>query len=183
MTAGSPRHDPTAGSSFPALSGSVRERCLLLIAGLDVPVPFDVDTLCARVAAHRGRPLRLVPVETTGEDQLSGFWAGYPEDDVIVFESATTPYHRACIVLHELGHILFDHHPASDLAAEVADAVPDASGAALRMLGRHAYAAIEEQEAETFATLLLEQHSGGGPRLTDPAAARTVEQLHLTFQS
>lgn len=183
MSARNLRHDPTAGSSSPARGDSVRERCLRLIAGLDVPVPFDVDDLCARVAARRGRPLRLVPVETTGEDQLSGFWAGYAEDDVIVFESGTTPYHRACIVLHELGHILFDHHPASDLATDVADAVPDASGAALRMLGRHAYPDLEEQEAETFATLLLEEHLGSGPRVTDPTAARTVEQLQSTFQS
>jgi hypothetical protein len=181
MTAREVRHHPTT-SSDAAPAGSVRERCQRLIAGLDIPVPFNVDDLCARVAARRGRPLRLVPVETTGEDQLSGFWAGYAEDDVIVFESGTTPYHRACIVLHELGHILFDHHPASDLATDVAAAVPDASGAALRMLGRHAYPDVEEQEAETFATLMLERYPASGPGVTDATAARTVEQLQSTFQ-
>jgi hypothetical protein len=78
--------------------------------------------------------------------------------DYVFYESQTTPLHREHIVLHELGHILFDH---SSLVGE------DSDGRAPVILGRTNYTTRQEQEAEMLASMIRIRTAGPGPR---PAA-------------
>ncbi|SEP53084.1 hypothetical protein [Amycolatopsis saalfeldensis] len=41
---------------------SLRRRCAGRLRGLEIPVPFDLSVLAERIAARRGRPLKLLPM-------------------------------------------------------------------------------------------------------------------------
>lgn len=167
-------------------TGSVWNRCVDLIASLDIPVPFDVFALCRRVAAIRGVLMVVQPNDTTLAENVSGFWVSYDDHDLVVYDAGTTHYHRTGIILHELGHILFGHYPAGDFAAHVAKAFPDVAGAVHQMLGlgrcRFDYSDREENEAETFATLMLERYPDPAAGDTDPVTAGVADQLQSTFE-
>lgn len=167
-------------------TGSVRDRCAALIATLDIPAPFDVFALCRRVAVIRGIVMMVRPGNTSRAENVSGFWVSYADHDLVVYDGGTTHYHRDGIILHELGHILFGHYPAGDFAEHIAKAFPDVAGAAHQMLGlgrcRFDYSDREEQEAETFATLVLERHADTASADIDPATAGVAGQLQSTFE-
>ncbi|MDT3397705.1 hypothetical protein RKE29_13775 [Streptomyces sp. B1866] len=87
-----------------------RTRCEAVADTLDIPRPFDLDTLCDRVAARRGRPLRLVPLEGAPDASMPcGVWVATREADLIFYEPATSALHKLHIVLHELAHLLLGH--------------------------------------------------------------------------
>lgn len=162
-------------------------RCVDLIASLDIPVPFDVFELCQRVAVLRGVLMVVEARDTTRAENVSGFWVSYADHDLVVYDGGTTAYHRDGIVLHELGHILFDHYPAGDFAEHIAKAFPDVAGAAHQMLGsgrcRFDYSEREEEEAETFATLVLERYVTAAADGADPVTAGVADQLQSTFEA
>jgi hypothetical protein len=122
-----------------------------------MPDPFDVRALCDLVAGGRGRPIRLVP--TTARDGVLGLWVATDQADLIFFEGATTPPHQDHIVLHELCHLLCDHYPADLADADLARMLmPGLDPVMVRtVLGRTEYTAIEEQEAELLASLILQR--------------------------
>ncbi|WP_455354827.1 hypothetical protein [Streptomyces sp. SYSU K217416] len=87
-----------------------RARCEAVAATLDIPRPFDLDVLCARIAAQRGRPLRLVPLEGAPDGSMPcGVWVATSSADLIFYEPATSALHKLQIVLHELAHLLLGH--------------------------------------------------------------------------
>lgn len=176
----------TAGAA-PHTTESVWTRCSDLIASLDIPVPFDVFELCRRVPALRGVLMVVHAVDTTRADRVSGFWVAYADHDLVVYDAGTTSYHRDGIILHELAHILFGHYPAGDFAEHIAKAFPDVAGAAQQMMGfgrcRFDYSDREEQEAETFATLVLERDSRSATPDADPVTAAVADQLQSTFEA
>ncbi|WP_103355656.1 hypothetical protein [Amycolatopsis sp. CA-128772] len=132
-----------------------------LVRGLDVPVPFDVRTFAGRIAAHRGRPIHLMPV--TGLTGVCGLWIATDAADIIFHEQGTPPAHQEHILLHELSHLLCDHYPVSmDLAAQAQELLPSLDPALVRrVLGRTGYSTDEEREAEMLATLIRQRvHTG-----------------------
>jgi len=165
----------------------LRRRCRKIIAGLDIPAPFDVDELCARIAEDRRRPIDLVPVVMPPRSP-SGVWLSTKDRDVIAFERRTTPLHQEHIILHELGHML-NEDPCSSPgdAADVERLLPDLDPKLIeRMLTRTAaYSAVDELVAETFATMVLEQVNRWTPKpeWEPPAGGAEVRRrIHLTFE-
>lgn len=140
-----------------------------------MPVPFDTNELCAKVAARRGRPIRLVPME--GLTGVCGLWVATATTDLIFYEQVTTPPHQEHIILHELSHVLCDHQRAassassalSSLGGQVEHLLPNLDPEMVhRVLGRAGYTSDEEREAELLASLIRQRarsHTGG--TLTD----------------
>ncbi len=98
-----------------------------------------------------------------------GLWLGTEEADYVFYEARTAPVHREHIILHEIGHVLCDHHrivtdgddgPAARL---LGDPHP---GLVRRLMARTSYTTTEEQEAEMIASLI--QSAGEGGRVAGP---------------
>ncbi|OPG13435.1 hypothetical protein [Microbispora sp. GKU 823] len=135
----------------------LRRACEARARQLPLPSPFDVRRLCAVVAEQRGRPIHLRPL--TGGAGVYGLWVATEVADLIFYEQATTTPHQEHIILHELCHILCDHYPAPDSAAEDTRwLLPDLDPEMVRrVLERAGYSAVEEQEAELLASLIWQR--------------------------
>ncbi|MFC0544698.1 hypothetical protein [Kutzneria chonburiensis] len=121
--------------------GALRRRCRRLLRELDVRPPLDVRDLCDRLAARRGKPIRLVPypIEIPGP---FGLWFATDSADFIVYQQETTRPHQNHIILHELGHMIAEHPSDDESTAFVAR--------------RTCYDSAHEREAELIATIILE---------------------------
>jgi hypothetical protein len=137
-----------------------RRRCAAIAAGLDIPRPFDLDVLLARVAAGRGRKIYLHSF-VSGPGIPCGLWLGTAKADHIFTEEGTSPWHRTQIAVHELAHMLLGHSSTGDGALRLASMLaPDVSPALIRMfLGRSVFFTAEEREAEMLASLVLTRAS------------------------
>lgn len=140
----------------------MKKRCQNLIDTLDLPEPFDIGGFCRRLAETRGRPLRLIALDLP-HGFPCGMWLNTAHADYVFHERNTSPAHRAHIVVHELGHMVFGHQGRSALGDTFSELLlPDlAPDMIRRMLGRALYNSVEELEAETFASLIL--RPGGAP--------------------
>ncbi|MGZ3145675.1 hypothetical protein ACVDFE_27520 [Lentzea chajnantorensis] len=131
----------------------LRRRCAARVRELPMPDPFDVRALCALVAGQRDRPITLLPM--TGRHGVLGLWVATDDSDLIFYEEATTRPHQDHIILHELCHLLCDHYAAPLPAANLMPHLdPDMVRSVLERTG---YTAVEEQEAELLASLILQQ--------------------------
>ncbi|MEU8774425.1 hypothetical protein [Streptomyces sp. NPDC048606] len=142
---------------------SLRKRCEVILGHMDLAPPLSLDTLCARIAERRGRPIRLHPLpEEAAASGVCGLWVGTDTVDHVFYEDRTTPLHREHIVLHELGHILFGHH---SLDGEESD------GHAPVVLGRTDYSTRQEREAEMLASMIRVRIRTSGAAHARPASA------------
>jgi hypothetical protein len=172
-----------------------RPELTALVDRIAVPRPFQLAEFCAGVAAERGRPLRLVPLENTaGQDLPCGLWLGLDEVDLVFYEAGAAPILKTQIVLHEISHMLLDHttpeaaDPAerAELAARaLADRAADAelglrTDRVLALLGRSGYSSRQEADAESLATLLLERATRAG-RGSGAPAAQVLARLDDAF--
>ncbi len=135
----------------------LRRRCEALLEQLDPPRPFSLDLLCRSLEEQRGRALHLHPLPLEAATAgACGLWLATGRDDHIFFEQQTTRAHQEHIVLHEIGHMLFDHHSVqTDELGGLTTLLPDLSPRLIeRLLGRTDYTRREEQEAEMFASVL-----------------------------
>jgi hypothetical protein len=136
---------------------AIRRRLKELVSALDIPTPFDADELCKRIAAVRGRPLELraivMPVEAPGllVSAAGRFW--------IFFERYTTELHQEQVKLHEAGHLFLAHEATDVLDPETSRLLlPNLDPATVQhMLQRTCYTRRQERDAETVASLILEQ--------------------------
>ncbi len=141
----------------------LRHRFTAVLRELDLPAFFDVPALCAALGERRGRPIRLLPLP--GLSEVCGLWIATETTDLIAYERHTSAPHQDHIVLHEIGHLLCDHYPASLTPAEQMRLLLPSLDPAMvrRVLGRAGYSSVEEREAEFFASM-LGQHTGSAPR-------------------
>jgi len=161
----------------------LRRRCRKLLKQLDIGPPLDVEVLCARLGERRGKPIRLMPypLEVPGP---FGCWIATSTADYIFYQAETTKSHQDHIILHELGHMLADHHPHGDaepadfLRGPVPDLDPDAVHRALR---RSSYDDAHEWEAETVATIILEWASVLNYTIPRRAADRDLRRIQGTL--
>ena len=141
---------------------------LALARQLPIPVPWDRDVFIRNLAELRGRPIRLVPADTTAlADSPCGLWLERDHDDLILHEIGTSDYHIDQIVGHELGHMLLGHRRSQVFGADKGrerdlcrQVLPDIDPETVRaVLGRANYGSDQERdqerEAETFASLLM----------------------------
>ena len=136
---------------------AVRRRCESTLRDVSVPSPFDVRAFTATVSSRRGRPIHLLP--KSARLGPCGVWLAMPSADYVFFENATSPLHREHIILHELGHLLRNHAPTEvidDRALRLLLPTLDVD-VVRRVMGRTNYTAIEEQEAEMIASLVLDR--------------------------
>jgi hypothetical protein len=147
-----------------------------------LPTPFDARTLCATVAAKRGRPILLSPMAS--QDDIWGLWVATDTSDLIFYDQGTTPPHQQHIILHELSHVLCDHYRVSFSAGDSRRLLPDLDPEMVRrILGRTTYSAVEEQEAELLASL-IRQHAGlaaGSRRTGNAPGGGLVEHIQATL--
>ncbi|GAA2721285.1 MULTISPECIES: hypothetical protein [Streptomyces] len=142
---------------MPARYVKLRRRCEAMLDELDPPRPFSLDELRRALVRRRGRPLHLHPLPLqAAASGACGLWLATDTDDHIFYEQRTTRAHQEHIVLHEIGHMLFDHRSLrSDDFGGLAALLPDLSPRLIRrLLGRTDYTTREEQEAEMFASVL-----------------------------
>ncbi|MEV3992616.1 hypothetical protein AB0J57_27260 [Streptomyces sp. NPDC049837] len=139
---------------------TLHRRCRELAEQVSLPRPFSIATFCDHIAAQRGRPLHLhaLPLEAAAAGTC-GLWLATATDDHIFYERNTSTIHQEHIVLHEFGHMLFDHHPVTDQADgghdDLRAVLPDLDPRLIRrLLGRTNYSALQEREAELLASLI-----------------------------
>jgi hypothetical protein len=175
------------------MNRDLRRRCEDIVRTLDqriggIPVPFDLNAFLDQLEADRGHPIELVPFSATAPGKLCGIWVGTDRLDLIYHEEATSPLHQDHIILHEIGHMVCDHTGTALSNTDqvrsllLTDAV---RGQVDTVLGRGAYTTVEEQEAELFATLILEwaARPAPAPRAVAPsspevtAARRRIEEI------
>jgi hypothetical protein len=141
----------------------IRRQVDRLLAGVDVPNPFDITTFCMAITRQRGRRIALVPTSGILGDRLapfSGLWIAGPSADFLFYDDSTSQLHWENSVLHELGHLLFDHRPHGTISDDEltllqlllpglsVERLKDIVGGAL---GRAGYTHRQEREAELFA--------------------------------
>jgi hypothetical protein len=153
---------------------SVRRRCESALAAVQIPLPFTVEAFADVVSERRGRPLRLVPKGTALGP--CGVWLALPNSDYVFYEPNTSAPHRDHIILHELGHLLCDHNAAEVVDDEVLRQLFPSLDARMvqRVLGRTTYTAVEEQEAELIASMVLERVNRPGAETTDSVEAESA---------
>ncbi|UQI45537.1 hypothetical protein M1P56_14855 [Streptomyces sp. HU2014] len=89
----------------------LHRRCQAVLDQLTLPRPFSIDALCEELSRSRDRPLHLHALPDQAADgNICGLWLATPTDDHIFYEQRTTQIHQEHIILHEIGHMLFDHH-------------------------------------------------------------------------
>ncbi|RDI64990.1 hypothetical protein DFR76_107368 [Nocardia pseudobrasiliensis] len=133
----------------------MQRRCDRLIAGLNVPLPFDMETFIARSGETLGRPIVPIPMSLPPHGP-SGLLIQTKAKDYILFQRLTSRVHQENIILHELAHRFCDHKGIHDLDENRALALfPDLQpDTVISMLRRSAYADHQEHEAEFFASML-----------------------------
>ena len=137
------------------LSAVTEGRQAAIVRELDVPVPFDLARFVADLERQRRRPINLRPF-TSGPGSPCGLWIGTPNADYIYHEAGTTPFHAARIAVHELAHMLLGHQHIAAREGFIRILAPDLDQALTQLiLGRSTYSTVEEQEAETLASLIL----------------------------
>lgn len=168
-------------------------RCEDMISTLVIPRPFSIDGFLTTLAEQRGKRIELMP-SGPGSDQLCGMLIGTAEFDYIYCADNVSPLQWQHTVMHEVGHLVFDHCGSASDCGDVprvagADALrmllPTLSPSLLqRILGRSTiYASDEEREAELFASLMLARISGNrDERLgLGPALSAGLAELESAF--
>lgn len=159
-----------------------RRECEALVDAIDLPDPFDLAEMCARLGRDLGRPIVLMS-HAMVVGGLCGTWMRTAQADYVFYEQDTSRLHQQHIVFHELGHLLRRHEPVkildADLARIMAPTLRPAEG--FRVLGRDSYSDDDEFDAELIATLLQRrigrQTVREQPTATDPTASEIIERI------
>jgi hypothetical protein len=158
-------------------------RCEDMISTLIIPRPFDIDRFLAILSETRGRSIQLIPTSPDA-DLPCGMLISTDVADYIYFVDNVSPLQSQHTVMHEVGHLVFNHGATSDTCDQPPYAsgtealqvlLPNlAPGLVRRILGRTMYACEQEREAELFASLVLarastsrEEYSGIAPGAAD----------------
>ncbi|MFF0223184.1 hypothetical protein [Streptomyces sp. NPDC004629] len=157
---------------------ALRQPCESVLKELALPRPVSAHQLCRNVARRRGRPIHLHPLPPEGRsDGACGAWIATDTDDHVFFEPGTTRPHQDHIILHEISHILLDHHhPLTEGPGPVTALLSDLDPRLVRRLLRRAsHSTRQEQEAEMLASLILSRALRPAGRPSE-STARTLER-------
>ncbi|GHF94146.1 MULTISPECIES: hypothetical protein [Amycolatopsis] len=134
-----------------------------------MPRPFSLPSLLEQVSRLRGRPLYVHELPfAPGPDLPCGMWIATEQADHVYHATGVSALHRQNIVLHELGHLVCDHHPGEPdgIVALLPGLDPDMVRSVLL---RTRYSSRQEREAEMIAALILEKAGWPSPRAASPA--------------
>lgn len=155
-----------------------RHEQLLRRLDVEIPAPFDARAFAARIAERRGRPIHILPMDTSDATAPCGLWLATAKADYIVVDDRAPRVLREHILLHELAHLLCDH--TGQLRLDAARLTFDQLDPAMvaRVLGRTSrYPDAQEREAEGVASVISRFAARRSPvprprgGTTDPAAA------------
>lgn len=113
-----------------------------------------------------------------------GLWIATHDVDYVVCEERAGPLHQEHIVLHELGHILWEHEATVVEAGHFPMLAHLDPHVVRQVLGRNRYSAAEEQQAELVASLLLERMADWSAQEVweaPPERAGLVHRLERSF--
>ncbi|MFF5982713.1 ImmA/IrrE family metallo-endopeptidase [Streptomyces olindensis] len=134
---------------------NLRRRCEKIVRSIDISEPLPIADLCRKVSEQTGRPILLQEMSLPAGSP-SGLWLSTGKIDYIFHDSRASQLHKDHVIAHELGHILCDHRCDNDIAELTSRLMPNlAPEMILRVLHRSRYDAVEEQEAEIIASLLM----------------------------
>ncbi|WP_307845905.1 hypothetical protein [Saccharomonospora sp. NB11] len=135
-----------------------RRRCEELVETVlsrtGIPQPWNLNDWLDRLERVRGRDIDLCAVPwSPGEP--TGAWQRHADYDLIAYPDNTAGFHQDHIILHEVGHMLFEHSGRCVLSDEEARRIaPDLRPDAFTHLFGRTSTAVEEDEAEGFAHLV-----------------------------
>lgn len=154
----------------------LRRRCEARLRHIVSPNPFAIETFSATIAASRRRPIALVSAPMP--PRLHGLLVPEASTDYLFYRADTTSLHQRHIILHELAHLVCGHRGlVIDPATSFRDLITHADGVATLLAQ---YSQEDEEEAETFATLVLARAEGAGGTTAraDSHTAHTLQILH-----
>ncbi|WP_019816297.1 hypothetical protein [Saccharomonospora saliphila] len=133
-------------------------RCTALVDDVlrrtGVPEPWDINAWLDRLERVRGRRIDLCAL-TFSPGSATGAWRAHRDHDVIAYPANTASFHQDHIILHEVGHMLFEHSGRCPLSDERARRLaPSLGAAAFTHLLDRVHNGGDEYEAERFAHLL-----------------------------
>ncbi len=170
----------------------VRHRCESLVDDVlrqtGIPQPWDINEWLDCLERARGRGIDLCAL-TWKPGDATGAWQPRDDHDVIAYPANTSGYHQNHIILHEIGHMLFQHSSRCTLSYEEARRIaPDLDANAYAHQLDHRDGTVEEYEAEQFAHILharVTAQSVPPPRNYRPpqdgTTASLVARLTATF--
>jgi hypothetical protein len=159
-----------------------RRECEALVATLDLPDPFNLTEMCARLGRRLNRTITLMSHNMV-IGGLCGTWMRTDTADYVFYEEDTSYLHQQYIVFHELGHLLCRHTPGKELISDLARAMAPAikPSDVFRVLGRDSYNDDDEFEAELIATLIQRrigrQPVRDAPTATDSTASDVIARI------
>ncbi|WP_298183373.1 hypothetical protein [Saccharomonospora sp.] len=119
-----------------------------------IPQPWDINEWLNCLERARGRDIDLCAL-TWEPGDATGAWQPRGDHDVIAYPANTSGYHQNHIILHEVGHMLFQHPSRCVLSRKEARRIaPNLSANAFTHLFGRAHGTVEEYEAEQFAHIL-----------------------------
>lgn len=133
----------------------IRRRCEERLKTIRLPVPFDAYRFRDQIALATGRSIEIRLVAMPAGPH--GAWVRTSSQDYIFCEARTSRLHQQHIILHELCHILLNHHGIDLTDSDVASSgFPLLSTETLeRLFHRGSYTSEEDQEAEMLASLIM----------------------------
>jgi hypothetical protein len=135
------------------LDQGVRLRCGDVVRALPIPRPFDLERFRVALGRRRRRPLLLTPVRGAS----GGLWLATMHEDHIFYPAGTGTLKQLHVIAREVGHMVLGHAGGPAATSEIARLLlPSVDPGLLLSTVRTAYSAADEQEAETFAALLLD---------------------------
>ena len=132
-------------------------RCEAVLSQLDIPNPFDLHSFVTTLARQRGKAIELVAVRL-GPGTPCGMLISTDDTDYVYYAANTSTVHADHIALHEIGHLVFEHHAGSSVIEDSAirALLPALSPELIqRVLGRTVYLDEHERQAELFASMVL----------------------------
>jgi len=158
------------------------QRLKAIVAQLPLPKPWNLGTFLEALGHQRNRPIDVRPLEldgATAADMPSGLWISTATADYIFYEPRTSPPHREHCICHEVGHMVLRHQADLNRPGQYLHRVFEHIDPALlhAARARTSYRFIEEQEAEMFATLILD---GAGDQRRTPKSVKssTAQEWH-----
>ncbi len=147
-----------------------------------IPSPFNMEEFLGRFQSRRGRRIHLeqINVDRPATELPCGALVSTATADYIYCLTGTTPLHREHIIVHEIGHMLFEHKSSVPISALGSLLFPDLDPRLVqRVLCRAAYTTEEEREAEIFASLFLQQAHRSSPSALHvlPSSAHVLDRV------
>jgi hypothetical protein len=133
------------------------QRCEERVQSLGLPLSdrLSIEELCRHIGELRQRSVRLILL-TLPSAGPHGLWVSTESHDYIFVEQLLVPVHQQQVILHEIGHVVCDHHASPILTEEASQLLlPSLDVNVVRqVMGREHSNSEAEIEAEFVGSLI-----------------------------